>query len=1456
MARIFISHSSRNNAAALALRDWLVSQGWNDLFLDIHPTDGLVAAERWQAALRASIGRCRAVIFCLSPEWRESEHCISEFNEAMHVGATPVGVIVKQLPFDRIPGEMTTAWQLVDLTRGGETVSFTVAPPPQRLPINVEFPAEELVRLRAGLAKLGLVGFETDSFLWPPKNEPDRAPYRGLEPLDVVDAGIFFGRDSDLVRAREELLELRLRGGGQLFIILGASGAGKSSFLRAGLLPRLQRDDRDFLLLPFIRPESSPLSGRLGLASSLTAAFDNLRRPLPLGEIRRALEQDPTSLAPLLGDLRLASAARLTGEGSRQVDRPSTLVLAIDQAEELFGERSIEAERFLNHLSVAVAQGPEMIALLTIRSDRFEILQAAEKLRDLPKHLFDLPPVTPFAYREAIQRPASRVTPPIEIDTRLVERLIDDTATEGADPLPLLALTLQRLYLDYGRATRRLTNQHYESLGGLAGSLEAALAHVFARPDQTPIITANAGEQERLLETTFIPALVDINPINNEPVRRIAKEAEIPAEGHALVARLVENRLLVRNIRGTESQASESTIEVAHEALLRQWPTLRRLLDRRVDDLRSIQALERAAMAWEQNGRRPEWLDHRGARLVTAQQILANLSFQTRLSGLPQEFIEACAAKEVDDNRRLRRVTGIAFVGPSREAFHAGNFELALRYVVAGAILAEDPEFEVVPELFACAQRAVFYLPTRAVLAGHRGWLTNVNLSQDGKRIVTSSEDGTARIWDIGSGVELVRIAGHSNAVASAVFNREGTLLLTSSADGTARIWDVASGRQLAIFEGHEDDVTCAAFIPGDNHIVTASEDATARIWRVDQNEPPVVLQGHEGSVLGLTVRPDGKQILTVSHDRTARLWDLSGTQALLLKGHEGDVLNAVFSSDAKRILTASRDGSVRIWNARSGRQIAVLGEQKKDAIKFAFSPNDRYVVMASSDGTARLWDTHTQRELAVLRGHLGAITSVSFSSDSLQILSTSADRSARLWDTSSGGEKAVFWGHTDQILYGTLTPDGKRVVTISSDKEARIWAVSSSEPIAVLRGHKRSVVSADISPDGNLVATASSDSTARVWNRLTGGEIMVLRGHGDDDAVSRWLDDTVRTVAFSSDGKRILTASGDTTARLWDVRSGHQVFVLAGHAEMILCAAFSPNDVLIVTGSEDRTARLWDAATGQQRAVFEAHQGGIKSVAFSPDNTKIVTTSEDGTAQVWDAASGQPLGTFREHRGGITSGIFSPDSARILTASRDNSGRVWEAVTQREITVLEGHVGEIVKASFRQDGVRILTASADGTARIWDADSGKEIVVLSGHTASLTSATFSPNNALVATSSADSTAKVWDAELGSEIVTLAGHEAAITGVIFFPNGTNVLTVSQDSTARIWDVARVTVAIARPKIAMVLAALGPQLAVIREQERDDLVLKEAPANLYASAVQLWPQLGPSVKEIQTLAKTS
>src|SRR5262245_30429156 len=274
MSKIFVSHSSVNNAAALAVGQWLTESGWSEYFLDISPSRGLAPGERWQEALKAAADRCEAVLFLISPAWRDSRWCQAEFLLAKTLGKTIFGVLVEDTPITTLRVEMTAEWQLCDLVTGAARKSFRVSHDPIVPETAISFAEDGLKRLKLGLQKAGL---DPASFPWPPKNDPDRAPYRGLKALEPQDAAVFFGREASIIRGLDELRWLREQGVKRFFVILGASGAGKSSFLRAGLWPRLMRDDRHFVPLPVIRPESAAISGVAGLVSSIETAFRELK---------------------------------------------------------------------------------------------------------------------------------------------------------------------------------------------------------------------------------------------------------------------------------------------------------------------------------------------------------------------------------------------------------------------------------------------------------------------------------------------------------------------------------------------------------------------------------------------------------------------------------------------------------------------------------------------------------------------------------------------------------------------------------------------------------------------------------------------------------------------------------------------------------------------------------------------------------------------------------------------------------------------------------------------------------------------------------------------------------------------------------------------------------------------------------------------------------------------------
>lgn len=535
MSRIFLSHSTANNAEAVALRDWLVAHGFDDLFLDLDPERGLKAGQKWQAELKRAAERCELVIFLVSPDWVASSWCRAEFLVAQNLNKRIFGVIVAPTPYPDIPNEMTAEWQLVDLTAGERCHKATVELPSSNKPLQVAFSKDGLERLRIGLAGAGI---DPRYFAWPPENDPDRTPYRGLQPLEAEDAGIFFGRDGPAVIGLDLLRGLREASPPRLLVILGASGAGKSSFLRAGLLPRLARESQHFLPLPVIRPERVVLNGETGFVASLEKALKESGLAHARSEIRKALERGVDDVAGLME--KLVGAKNGGGEART---KPPTLILPIDQAEELFqAEGAEEARVFLDLLRGLVSRdAPSLIAIFTIRSDSYERLQTAEELAGLRQHTLSLPPMPKGAYAEVIRGPARRLEGTkraLKIEEPLVDTLLADIEQGGAkDALPLLAFTLERLYVEQG-GDGDLRLAEYEELGGVKGSIEAAVERALKAADADPKIPRDRDARLALLRRGLIPWLAGIDPETGSPRRRIARLSEIPAESRPLMISL------------------------------------------------------------------------------------------------------------------------------------------------------------------------------------------------------------------------------------------------------------------------------------------------------------------------------------------------------------------------------------------------------------------------------------------------------------------------------------------------------------------------------------------------------------------------------------------------------------------------------------------------------------------------------------------------------------------------------------------------------------------------------------------------------------------------------------------------------------------------------------------------------------------------------------------------------
>ena len=1057
VSRIFISHSSVDNAAALAVAQWLRDNGWDDYFLDMTPTRGLVPGVRWQEELKAAAHRCEAVLLLVSPAWRDSEWCQAEFLLARLLGVAILPVLVQPTPVGTLRPEMAAELQIGDLVTGDDRVIFEVSHP-NVPPAQVAFSRSGLEGLKQGLQKAGL---DPTTFAWPPPDQPRRPPYPGLRPLDVEDAAVFFGRDAKIIEGLNTLRGLRERGFQRMLVILGASGAGKSSFLRAGLWPRLLRDDRQFLPLPVIRPERAAISGTTGLAAVLEAAFLKYRKPSTKPRTRadiRGTLQQAEGLDLLLCELQELARPRAPTD-----ERPPTVVIAIDQAEELFAaDGRTEAMVLLARLaetlgrpagvdSDAIATRRRSLVVVTIRSDSYELLQTESKLAHVDPYLFSLPPLEPADYRTVIEGPAVRASSTgsrLRIEPQLTERLLNDT--RGADALPLLAFTLERLFLECG-GDGDLRLDEYESLGGVRGSLDAAIAAAFAEPGRTPAIPEDEAERERRLRQGFIPWLALVDPDTRERKRRVARWDEIPEAAQPLLERLVAARLLTRDRRRTaEAEQEIDVVEIAHEALLRQWDSLTRWLDEDAGQLMLAQTVRRAAREWSMNGRHADWLSHTGERLREAEILRERSSFAGLLGAEGQAYLRACRERddadlqaelearqrELEDARRLKRALAAADLVAGLNDVKDGRADLALARLARAVRLA--------PEHVTLRGEAVGLL-TRAVVPRaflmHHGPVRSACFSPDGSRVITASVDKTARVWDATTGQPVGEPLRHDDSVEAACFSPDGLHAVTASRDKTARVWDATTGRPAGGPLRHESAVLAASFSPDGSRVVTASQDKTARIWDAAAGLPVGQPLRHERTVHAASFSPDGSRVVTASDDKTARVWDAATGRPLGKPlQHRKGICIASFSPDGARVLTAgSLDDPAQVWDATTGEPVGEPMRHDSTVSGACFSPDGSRVVTASWDRTARMWDAATGQPVGEPLRHPGEVFRVGFSADGSRVITTSDDKSARVWDAAAGMAVGEPLRHDGSVTAVAFSPDGSSVVTASGWHGARV---------------------------------------------------------------------------------------------------------------------------------------------------------------------------------------------------------------------------------------------------------------------------------------------------------------------------------------------------------------------------------------------------------------------------------
>ncbi|SPF35997.1 conserved hypothetical protein [Candidatus Sulfopaludibacter sp. SbA4] len=1193
-------------------------------------------------------------------------------------------------------------------------------------------------------------------------------PYPGLRPFEPEDSGNFFGRD----RQVDELL-LRLRDH-RFVAVLGLSGSGKSSLVRAGLVPALKAghliSSGARWRIALFRPGSQPVD-------SLAAALDG------------ALGVQPDRAAQLR---KSSNALLLNSRAGREAS--DSLLVVVDQFEEIFrmaGSR--DAARFVDLLLAAEQDfSPtfRVYVVLTMRTDRLGECAEFEGLPEaLNRSQYLVPRLTGDELREAMEGPAALTD--TEIAPELVQRLVIEAA-EGRDQLPLLQHLLMTLWEDRetgGDGSARISLDQFERVKSAAEALN----------EHADRVLAALPENRQALAGGIFRALTDVKEGRDQRrPQRIGRLAEVTGTDAAEVRAVVEHFYAADFLTSPDRGRTEDwEVDITHESLIRQWKRLSGWVAEEAKDAEEYryfaQRAQRHAGAltgtdlglartWAAKTHNAAWAVRYGGDFEQTVYYIR----RSRLTGAVKGgFILLAVAAIV--------VMAIYAWRSSIQANQEKRRALSRSAIQDGALL-----FERHPELAAAYMvRALRIAPDSVaaaswisdLLLNHTWWVPGAPLhhqaevccaafSPDGRRVVTASWDHTAQVWEADTGKPVGAPLQHQDKVNSAAFSPDGRRVVTASDDKTARVWEAGSGKPVGAPLRHQNSVVSAAFSPDGRRVVTASEDRTAQVWEAETGKPVGAPLRHQEEVNSAVFSPDGRRVVTASDDKTAQVWEAdTGRPVGPTLRHQATVFSAAFSPDGRRVVTASEDHTARVWEADTGKPVNAPLQHQEAVYTAAFSPDGRRVVTASEDDTARVWEADTGKPLSAPLQHQDKVISAAFSPNGRLVVTASDDHTAQVWEADTGKPVGAPLQHQDKVRSAAFSPDGRRVVTASFDKTARVWA-EAGKPVGALLQHQDKVISAAFSPDGRRVVTASDDHTARVWEADTGKPVGAPLQHRDK----------VNSAAFSPDGRRVVTASDDNTARVWEADTGKPVGAPLQHQDKVMSAAFSPDGRRVVTASEDDTAQVWEAETSKPVGPPLQHSGTVFYGTFSPDGRRVVTASADLTARVWEAETSKPVGPPLQHSGTVYFATFSPDGRRVVTASLDKTAQVWEADTGRSMGKPLQHHGTVLYATFSPDGRRVVTASADLTARVWEADTGKPVGAPMQHQGEVYSAALSPDGRRVVTASYDHTARVWETDTGMPLGAPLQHQEAVYSATFSPDGRRVVTASEDHTARVWSV--------------------------------------------------------------------
>ncbi len=1227
-------------------------------------------------------------------------------------------------------------------------------------------------------------------------------PFPGLRPFEFYESHLFFGREGQ----NESLIEKLRRS--RFLAVVGTSGSGKSSLVRAGLLPALlggmMPGAGSAWRVALLRPGNDPL-GNLARAFCSPDAFGAEEEAE-----NRVLHSAITEATLRRGNLGLIEAVR-------QANMPpnENLLVIADQFEEIFRveqaatreENANDKAAFIKLLLAAAAQRDLPIyVVLTMRSD---YLGDCAQFQDLPEAINESQYLIPRLTRDQMR---TAITGPVAVGgatiaPRLVNRLLNDIG-DNQDQLPILQHALMRTWDEWregdevGRAfvvpplggqdakieADRLKAElrtrapidlaDYEAIGGMAFALSRHADEAYEEVGQ------KLGENGQQLVERIFRALTEKGADNRE-VRRPVKLSELCAVTEASegeVSAVIETfRAPGRSFLMPPAETPltpETVIDISHESLIRNWKgdvQEKRLCEWVEDEARSariyLRLLETALLHRQGEAalfRNPDlqlvlkwqaeanpnsvWASRYKPKSQTSHHATSTEPAPEDLFTIARDFLQASQRQEVEERAERERVQQERLV-QAEELMKAQRLRLAAQALSAARL-----------RQFLWALGAAGLL---ALLAAGIALRAYRHATHEKAKAEANEQRAHQLNYVANMGLAYTAFENGNAARGNALLNVFlPDLSHTSPAAQVERgfewryLWR-RNHQETATLRGHASSVNMVIFAPDGQRLASASWDRTIKLWDVQSGKTVVTFTGHRDSVNAVAFTPDGQRLASASSDHTLKLWDVQSGQAIVtFNGHTDSVWSITCSPDGKTLASASNDKTVKLWDVASGRELATLTGHSASVNTIFFAPDGKLLATGSTDKTVKLWDVRSRQVVATLTGHEDLINSIAFGPDGQTLASASWDGTVKLWDLRSKRELATFSGHTSRVWAVAFAPDGKTIASGDDNGLVKLWDVRSRQPLRTLRGHAARIWSLAFARDSQMLASGSNSGTVKLWNTRSQPDVEMLKEHTD----------IIWSLAFTPDSQKLASGSSDYTVRLWDVRSGQELLTLKEHRGKVLSVVFAPDGKTLASASADRTVKLWDVQSGHLLATLSGHNDSVNAVAFAPDGQTLASGSDDGTVKLWLARSGQALATLQGHTGSVNALAFALDGQRLASGGADKTVKLWDLRSRKETATLVGHEDEVRSLTFASDSQLLASAGDDDVIKLWDVNRAKLNATLKGHSANVWSVDFGSRGNTLASGSDDHTVKLWDVRSYQELATLKEYPARVRTVAFAPD--------------------------------------------------------------------------------------